>query len=61
MLVSEESKNELQWWAENTEEQSIPIYRPNHTITMKTDSSLTGWEALIAGTEKKTQGLWTEE
>ena len=61
MLVSEESKNELRWWVENTEEQSAPIYRPNPIITMKTDSSLTGWGALIAGTEKQTKGLWTEE
>ena len=61
MLVSEESKNELRRWVENTEEQSAPIYRPNPTIMMKTDSSLTGWEALIAGTEKQTKGLWTEE
>ena len=61
MLVSEESKNELRWWVENTEEQSAPIYRPNPTITMKTDSSLRGWGALIAGTEKQTKGLWTEE
>ena len=61
MLVSEESKNELRWWVENTEEQSAPIYRPNPTITMKTDSSLTGWGALIVGTEKQTKGLWTEE
>ena len=28
---------------------------------MKTDSSLTGWGALIVGTEKQTKGLWTEE
>ena len=61
MLVSEESKNELRWWVENIEEQSAPIYRPNPTITMKTDSSLRGWGALIAGTEKQTKGLWTEE
>ena len=29
MLVSEESKNELRRWVENTEELSAPIYRPN--------------------------------
>ena len=61
VLVSEGSKNELRWWVENTEEQSASIYRPNPIITMETDSSLTGWGALIAGTEKQTKGLWTEE
>ena len=61
MLLSEESKNELRWWVENTEEQSAPIYRPNPIIRMKTDSSLTGWGALIADKEKQTKGVWTEE
>ena len=52
MLVSEEPKNELWWWVENTEEQSAPIYRPNPT-NYDENSSLTGWGALIAGTEKQ--------
>ena len=61
MIVSKAAKDELRWWVENIAKQNAPIRKQKPTITLKTDSSMTGWGALIAETEKKTKGLWSEE
>ena len=47
MTVSAEGKDELKWWIQNIEHQSAPITIPKPSIVMKTDSSLSGWGAVV--------------
>ena len=59
MTLSEESKLELQWWAENILESKNVIShgQPSHVLT--TDASLTGWGAVYE--RSSTGGFWSDE
>uniref|UniRef100_UPI003AF4B147 reverse transcriptase-like protein n=1 Tax=Thiolapillus sp. TaxID=2017437 RepID=UPI003AF4B147 len=60
MQISVKGKTELQWWIDHILEQKAPIQRADPSVTLKTDSSLSGWGALRTDTGQKAQGLWGE-
>ena len=62
MQISEKGTTELKWWIDHIlEEQKTPIQRADPSVTLKTDSSLSGWGALRTDTGQKAQGFWGEE
>ena len=57
--ITDELKLDLKWWLDNIHDASKPIDRGNHTLTINSDASLTGWGAACNG--KSTGGRWTAE
>lgn len=59
MILSDESKAELQWWADHVVSSQNKISRdqPSHVLT--TDASLSGWGAVYGNS--RTGGLWSME
>ena len=43
MSLSQESKQELQWWISNIISAYMPIRKPNPTTEIRTDASGSGW------------------
>lgn len=61
MTITTEGEAELRWWTENIHHQTAPMRRENPRITLQTDSSMTGWGALIVESNMETRGFWTKE
>lgn len=59
MTLSEDSKIELQWWAQNVIESKNVISHGHPSCTLTTDASLTGWGAVYKGSS--TGGFWSDE
>ena len=59
MHLTQDSKSELTWWIQNidTAYKNITVGSPD--ITLTTDASTKGWEAVLE--ESKTGGLWDKE
>ena len=55
--LSDDSLVWLQWWVDNAEQSSNVIFHGPPSITLTTDSSLTGWRAVYANTS--TGGSWS--
>ena len=51
MILSKESKANINWWKNNIMDSFAPIPRPNPSIVLNTDTSLVGWGASIAGSK----------
>lgn len=51
MFISDDMKEELNWWIENIPHQVRHISHGNAELTIKTDSSMKGWGAVLEETE----------
>ena len=59
MFLSEQAVTDLHWWLENVHKDPNPISLPPSQLTLKCDSSLSGWGAVIEGTSNTTNGRWS--
>lgn len=58
--ISEETKEELQWWIENLEQfNGKPLIAQTYSKQLWTDASGTGWGAVCE--ERVAQGVWSQE
>lgn len=62
MIISEESKSEINWWIKNLKDYNGKIIRPSAPqIYIESDASLIGWGAILKDgnfTQNSTQGRW---
>ena len=62
MVLSADSKKELQWWIDNVRHKNGKRIRPrNVNIICATDASFLGWGAYDVNNGKCANGRWTEE
>ena len=60
IVLTEETRKELQWWVENLQlTKGKTLINSQLQITISTDASLEGWEAYCQG--QKTGGPWTSQ
>ena len=59
MFLSEQAVTDLHWWLEKVHKDPNPISSPPSQLTLKCDSSLSGWGAVIEGTSNTTNGSWS--
>ena len=59
MTLSPSSRTELTWWVNNVAHASKAISHGNPNLTLPTDASNMGWEAVCGNTS--TGGLWSLE
>ena len=57
MSLSLEAKSELSWWINNIVEAHNILSRDAPTVTLTTDASKLGWEAVLH--TQSTGGLWS--
>lgn len=57
MVISQDIKEDLQWWIDNVEKFPFPINRNQPVVTIKSDASNNGWGAECNG--DTTGGMWT--
>lgn len=58
MQLSNEAKEELVWWINNTNTAYNPIHRGRPDTTIQTDASKLGWRCALG--DKTTGGLWIQ-
>lgn len=62
MIISEESKSEINWWIKTLKDYNGKIIRPSAPqIYIESDASLIGWGAILKDgnfTQNSTQGRW---
>ena len=58
MILSKDSKSELQWWLDNVPVAYNDIHETEPDLVMNTDSSLKGWGCSLD--DKSTGGPWNE-
>ena len=58
MVISKESRNELQWWLNNMQDAWAPINREKPKFEIRTDASGSGWGA--TDMHARTGGRWNE-
>ena len=51
-------KSDLQWWLDNIDSASRPMYLPNPSLTLYTDASFQGWGCFCPDTGQRTGGRW---
>ena len=62
MLLSTESKKDLQWWIDNVQKKNGKRIRPkNVDIFCRSDASFLGWGAYELSSEQVANGRWTED
>ena len=57
MTVSQEGKQDLQWWVTNVHKQSKQIWRPQPSMVITSDASLKAWGGVY--NSQSTGGDWT--
>ena len=62
MILSTESKKDLQWWMDNVQKKNGKRIRPkNVDIFCRSDASFLGWGAYELSSEQVANGRWTED
>ena len=62
MILSTESKKDLQWWMDNVQKKNGKRIRPkNVDIFCRSDASFLGWGAYELTSEQIANGRWTED
>ena len=62
VTLSDKSREELHWWADNTDKKNGKRIRPDKvSITCRSDSSFLGWGAYDVTTGKSTNGRWSDQ
>ena len=62
MILSTESKKDLQWWMDNVQKKNGKRIRPkNVDIFCRSDASFLGWGAYELTSEQIVNGRWTED
>ena len=56
MQISEKGQTELEWWIDHILEQKAPVQRADPSVTLKPDSSLSGWGTLRTDRGPRTLG-----
>lgn len=61
MSISPCARNDLEWWIRECDLFPCPLALQTPEITLKTDSSLSGWGGIIEGTDLIAKGKWSPE
>ena len=57
--MSSQAQADLHWWLGNVDKDLNPIMLPPSVITLKCDSSLKGWRAVIENSSSAANGRWS--
>ena len=60
LTLSDESKQELQWWLDNASLTYLTILHGNASYVIHSDASQSGWGAFCVTAKKRTSGSWSE-